>query len=369
MERDDPLAPASRGTRMISTMDAYLDLLDEAVGWINSDDLLEARNDAMREFLEVCGDGNTQEGGGQTHSVLDLPFSAADQAMVSDFLAGDSDTFQAEMSLSVATGEICIRMAIHRESGDGFSVVIQDLTESRRWMARALRGERLRVVGALGEGLIHDLNNVMGSMIGAADYLAEATADDETREFMHTVIDGTRSRGQILKSLYQFLHDQRVSRVRVNMRSLIDDIENIFRKTALQANIGFEMTYADELPDVRIVPEHVLHAVLSIFGHSIESEAGPITVEITSTTLGQEGGPSRPHVVMRILDHGQDWSIGEFDRWHELDSFCIDAGTQSLLLAVTALHVHGGQVEAGREPDGRRHISLYLPCLPARVQD
>ena len=266
-------------------METYLDLLDEAVGWISENGLLEARNEAMRKFLGVCGDGKDPAEAAQGCPVLDLPFRAADRAIVSDFLAGDSDCFQAEMGMTLATGEACIRMALHREPSGGLSMVVQDLTEPRRWMARALRGERLRVVGALGEGLIHDLNNVMGSMIGVADYLTESEADDETREFMHTVVDGTRSRAQILRSLYQFLHDQRVARVRINMRSVIGDLENIFRKTALQAGIDFEIIHAEELPDVHIVPEHVMHAALSIFVQSVESKAGPISIEITTATL------------------------------------------------------------------------------------
>jgi len=341
-------------------MDAYLDLLDEGVGWLGSDDQLQARNDAMQRFLESCG-------AARECRLSDIPLRSEGAALVQAFLDGDSGSLQEELTLDLATGVAEVRLSMRREPNGGCWVVVQDLTQPRQWMARALRADRLRVVGALGEGLLHDLNNVMGSLIGVADCMTEVESDDEASAFLHTVMEGTRTRGQILTSLYQFLHDQRVARTRVSAGVLIDDIENIFGKTALHAGVDFHVTRSDDLPDVRVVREHVVHAVLSVLASSLASDQGPIDVEIQRRSLPAEGGPTRSYVMIRILDHGDEWSVGDYERWHEGESFNIDLGAQSLLTAVASVHVHGGRVEAGQGSDGRRCLSIYLPALAVRA--
>lgn len=348
-------------------MPAYLDLLNEAVGQLSSDGVLVACNDAMRRFLDSLGRASDSADGEPSCCLLDLPFDFHDRETLTEFLNSDLDRFESEFSLSHAGTETCVRLALQRDSDGGYWVVVENLTESRRWMARALRLERLRVIGALGEGLIHDLNNVMGSMMGLADYLAESPSDAESLGFLRTVVEGTRSRGRILKSIYRFIHDQKVARERVSMQGLANDIGDVFRKTALQAKIEFELSCADDLPDVRIVREHVMHVVFSVLVQVVEANTGPIVIEIDRTTIEQDGGPTRPYVVLRILDHGPDWPLEELKRWPLRESYAIEPAIESLLLAVAAVHVHGGMVEAGREPDGRRWISLSLPCLPPRA--
>ncbi len=113
----------------------------------------------------------------------------------------------------------------------GILVVGTDVTEKKRLESQLYRSQRLESIGTLASGLAHDLNNVLAPIMMAVHFLKEEAKDERTRTWVQTLEACSQRGANIVKQVLMFARGEEGTRVPLQPKHLITEIERITRET------------------------------------------------------------------------------------------------------------------------------------------
>ncbi len=82
--------------------------------------------------------------------------------------------------------------------------VARDLTEKKQMEAELLHAERLRALGVTASGVAHQINNVLGSVVGQADLLRLQLSDRASQEQLETIIRAAQDGVEAVRRIQRF---------------------------------------------------------------------------------------------------------------------------------------------------------------------
>lgn len=111
-------------------------------------------------------------------------------------------------------------------------VVARDITDSKRAEARLLEGQKMEAVGQLTGGLAHDFNNILTVVLGNAEMLEIALADDGRLRPLAEMITQSAQRGaELTHRLLAFARQQPLNPEIVDVNSLVRGLQDLLRRT------------------------------------------------------------------------------------------------------------------------------------------
>lgn len=218
---------------------------------------------------------------------------------------------------------------------------------ARRWRARANAAERVEALGAIAEGLDHEIRNPLNAVVLALQYLGRKQPDDEGRAVVETAV---REAERIGATLREFARFTRVSRLEI-------------REVALCRRLR-------ERAEARGVPVDVDGEVVARVDPARIDEAFDAVLDL----LARCAAPgTRPR--LRIGSAGDEWRLeGQADA-EGLDAAALDrlfhpylrTGEcdvgRGLALARAILQSHGGGLHAERK-GSRLLLRGHAPKTP-----
>lgn len=139
-----------------------------------------------------------------------------------------------------------------------------DVAESAEGEVRvevARRASHLRNVAEILPGIIHDLNNPLGVVVGHADLLADCEDLAEVEESVSPIRDAVTRCGGLLRGLLELVEPHDPGHPGADLRRVVEELLPLTRKT--MERVGVEL--AAELPvgDVRVgMPEPEVRELL-----------------------------------------------------------------------------------------------------------
>lgn len=97
-----------------------------------------------------------------------------------------------------------------------FEYILRDITDRKQLEAQLMRLERIELLGQLASGVVHDVNNLLLSVVLNAGLLG-ASADRETRERAEVIQQGAERGAALLRRILMFARggDQTLTRLQV----------------------------------------------------------------------------------------------------------------------------------------------------------
>ena len=127
----------------------------------------------------------------------------------------------------------CIRYAIERKRAE----------ERERQLHLQLEiSNRLASVGVMVEGIAHEINNPLVSVIGFAEMLMQDDIPENAREAVKTISDGAQRVAGIVKNLLTFAQQQKLERTYINVNNII------------QATLAMR-AYPMEISDIKVTTQ------------------------------------------------------------------------------------------------------------------
>lgn len=345
----------------------YKDLLLDAVGFVAPDGAISPENRAMQILLRRLQMMQLPA------NLLQLPRTPDEQEELRAFLRSERPRWEAAWCLPAAGDELYLRLRL-QASGDpvGHWVVMRDETLERKTQARANRLDRLRHIGQMGEGIVHDLNNLLGAVMGLADHMRGETGDAELQRFLHEMVRGTQQRAQILRSVHQVLRAGRRGVERSSLSGLLGDAVEVFKKTAMHQDRSFELELAEDLPDVRAVPDDVMHYCLFFLSRALQTGEGAIRLVVDEAPgpgalrrncgrlrIFEDGDPAEARGLMELLAQDSP-GFGAMGRYQLEDEVV------AVFSVILRLRLHGAEFELESTEGGRVVWALYLPAAARR---
>lgn len=240
------------------------------------------------------------------------------------------------------------------------TMVIKDLTETRRMEQQMQRNEKMSAMGELAAGVAHEIRNPLNaiSMI-AQRFEKEFVPKKDVREY--TVLTGVLKRESvringIIRQFLRFARPKAITPERMNAVQFIENLSAIFRSQSKQNNVVFTATSEDV--SLLIDGEQMTQACLNLLQNALDA-----TPSGGAISLGLHRIDDR--LEISIADTGEGIPDGKREKIFDLYYTTKSNGT-GMGLAITQQIVaqHSGSIRLDtNNPSG----SVFTITLPSET--
>ena len=161
--------------------------------------------------------------------------------------------------------------------------------EKRRLEERLVRAEKMEALGMLAGGVAHDLNNVLGILVGYSELLAEdIDKESPLRPHVEYIKQGCERAAAIVQDLLTLARRGVQTREIVDLNSIIDEFLNSpeFQKIcSFHPNVSIETTLASRLLNIKGSPVHLRKTIMNLISNA--AEAMPAGGQLVLSTNNQ----------------------------------------------------------------------------------
>jgi len=184
-----------------------------------------------------------------------------------------------------------------------YNDLTQTLADLKQAQEQLLRTEKLRSIGELAAGVAHDINNVLGIILGHAQLLLEAGTDPPTHEGLHAIEQAARDGARTVERVQDFVRAKRVEGFKpIDLNAVVHELAQI-TETRLKQEAEFRDVHvelkriAGRIEPIEADERELREALTNIVFNAIDAmpRGGTLTIE-----TGQTGR----RVFVRIEDTG-----------------------------------------------------------------
>lgn len=249
-----------------------------------------------------------------------------------------------------------------------------ELEERNAALERALiESHKMRLVGVLAAGVVHDLNNILAVIVGYSDLTALLASDDP--ELLDTVqhIRGAGERARkILRQILDFSRDHRRALSECKLGDIVDECLDLLRASVLKdITVNWQKPEAEAavLADATQMYQMLLNLCVNA-GQAME-EGGELCITVSDSEWPEpiDGNGHGPVVCLEVADTGPGMEQAVLDRLFEpLFTTRCDKGGSGIGLMVVQRIVrnHGGQISVDSRPGRGTTFRVYLPAHLSR---
>ncbi len=187
-------------------------------------------------------------------------------------------------------------------------LIIEDHTETRRLQEHLIQSEKLSAIGQLIAGVAHELNNPLASVLGFADFLAEAgDTPANLAEPLRVIQQEAQRAASIVKNLLTFARKQERERQRMPVRTIIERTVALLKNQLLGLKVEMVLAVDAGLPEIEGNVNQLQQVFLNLANNAAQAIAatgkpGTVTVRARRWLEGvavdvSDDGPGVPEAL------------------------------------------------------------------------
>lgn len=242
--------------------------------------------------------------------------------------------------------------------------VLADITEALAAQRGRLQAQKLESLGRMIAGITHELNNLLGPILGYAQLLQRRAAQPQN-ELKQIEEAAQKARG-ILDSMLRFARQTKPQKRYQDLGEIVDSTIELISGRAKRHNIEIIVERPGRLPWTRVDENHITQLFLNLLNNAIEA-------------AGDRGGRVRIDVIpqgmwLQVIVRDDCGGIDEAILPHLFDPFfsgrADGRGTgMGLATCFGIVADHGGSIDAGNatledKPGARFEIMLPVRRRP-----
>jgi PAS domain S-box-containing protein len=263
---------------------------------------------------------------------------------------------------------------------------IRDNTERKKLEEQLSRAQKMEALGTLAGGVAHDLNNVLGVLVGYSELLKQVLPEKGVAaEYAKNILESSVRATAIIQDLLTMARrGVAVSQV-VNLNKLIADslktpeFENLLRS---HPNVRISNELENDLFNIKGSPVHLIKTIMNLVLNAAESITGEGNVSIKTKNRyldqpihGYDTMAEGDYTVLIVSDTGSGISVNDIDKIFEpfYTKKVMGRSGTGLGLAVVwgTVKDHHGYIDVqSRENEGST-FTLYFPVTreePAQAE-
>ncbi|WP_404296235.1 PAS domain S-box protein [Halomonas sp.] len=263
---------------------------------------------------------------------------------------------------------------------EGLAVYFRTVTERKRLEAQLQEAQRMEAIGHLTGGMAHDFNNLLTVMMGNADLLGEALAEDtQLAPLVQAVAESAQRGADLTQRLLAFARRQALAPQPTDINRLIHGLTELLSRT-LGEQIELRFHPGQGLWSANIDPSQLESAILnlSINARDAMPEGGHLTIETRNVSLSAQYADEYlelapgDYICIAVSDTGT--GIPEAIRERVFEPFFTTKekgrGTGlGLSMVFGFLKQSAGHVNLYSEEGEGTTIKLYLPRIQQAVSE
>ncbi len=199
------------------------------------------------------------------------------------------------------------------DGGQGFVLVMRDITQRREAEAQLYQAQRMEAVGQLTAGVAHDFNNLLQAQLGALELLIDEVQDrPRALDFAAMALAASESGARLTHSLLAFSRQQVLEPRAIEVPALLAQLTRILSRT-LGPRIALQLDVEPDLPPVFADAAQLEAALLnlSINARDAMLEGGRLGIEARcaeATSDAPDGLAPGRHIRLTVSDDGMGMS-------------------------------------------------------------
>lgn len=272
---------------------------------------------------------------------------------------------------------------------NGIVVTSRDITErkeaeqERRQLTERLhRAEKMELLGTLAGGVAHDLNNVLGVLVGYSELLLlSMPGDSPLKKHVRSILNSSEKAAAIIQDLLTLARrGVAVSEV-VNLNEVIDDYLQSpeFEKLQLyHPHVTIKSRMKKNLLNIKGSPVHLGKTVMNLVSNATEaiSVKGLVNIRTTSRYLdkpvrGYDDVREGDYVILTVSDNGEGISAADQEKIFEpfYTKKTMGRSGTGLGLAVVwgTVKDHDGYIDVQSEKGKGSSFTVYFPATREKL--
>lgn len=221
------------------------------------------------------------------------------------------------------------------------------------------QSQKMETLGKLASGIAHDMNNVLGAILGLASAHLEIQPEGSpTHHAFHTIAQAATRGGKVLKSLLGFARKYPVEERELDLNAMLREQVQLLARTTF-SKVHLTLDLAPDLLAIHGDESSLTNAVMNICVNAVEAMPDSGALTIRTRTLD-------PHwVEVQLQDTGIGMSSEVLER--ALDPFFttkeVGKGTGlGLSLAYRTVKAHQGEMDIQSVPERGTCVTLRFPA-------
>ena len=251
--------------------------------------------------------------------------------------------------------------------------LVRDITEFRRTEEerrllelQIQKAQKLESLGSLAGGMAHDMNNVLGAILGIASIHQETSPPDSPLQRAMDIIIKACLRGRTLvQGLLSFARKGLVEQQVLDLNSLVKDGVALLEHTTFR-RIQLEIDLAEDLRPIQGDPSALSHVIMNLCVNAVDAMESGGTLRLATWNEPPDA------LVLEVADNGCGMSKEVLER--AFDPFFTTKaqgkGTGlGLPIVYNTIKAHGGTLDVESTPGAGTTIRIHLPaCDPVREE-
>jgi len=250
--------------------------------------------------------------------------------------------------------------------------IITDVTKRREaegqqqlLQAQLHQAQKLESLGSLAGGVAHDMNNVLGAILGLASAHVESQpAGSPAQRAFGTIIKAAERGGNMLRGLLSFARQNSAEQQDLDLNAIMREEVRLLERTTL-SKVRLTMDLDPDLHLIQGEPGALTHAIMNLCVNAVDAMPENGTLTLRTRDL-----PGR-WVEVQVQDTGTGMPKEVLDR--ALDPFFttkeVGKGTGlGLSIVYSTVKTHQGEMELRSEPGQGTCVILRFPASAGLAQ-
>ena len=230
--------------------------------------------------------------------------------------------------------------------------------QRRKLEAELFQTQKMESLGSLAGGVAHDINNVLGAILGLASANLEIQpAGTPVHRAFETISKAATRGGEMVKRLLRFARQNASELVILDVNALLQEQVHLLERTTL-AKVRLELDLADDLGSMRGDASALAHAIMNLCVNAVDAMPANGTLMLRTRNLGSDW------LEIQVEDTGRGMPKEILDR--ALDPFFTtkEQGTGlGLAIVYSTVKAHGGRLEIQSQPGQGTCVRLQFPAF------
>jgi len=244
--------------------------------------------------------------------------------------------------------------------------VVEDLTERKRLERSLGQAQKMDSLGSLAGGVAHDMNNILGAVMGLASSIRISAHDNsELAEDMDAMVKACERGRNLVRGLLDFARQDLPESKVFSLNTVINELTSLLRRS-MPSGIRLVTDLQPDLAHVNGDPGALARALMNLCANSLDAMDGQGTLTIGTRNVGKHT------VEFTVEDTGCGMSKEILDK--ALDPFFTTKqkgkGTGlGLPIVYGAVKAHRGQLELDSVPGKGTQIVARFPASEQLLPD
>jgi PAS domain S-box-containing protein len=290
------------------------------------------------------------------------------QGLIAQIIAGNVKEFEsAFLAKSGRVFPIAVRVRpVEWQGGTAIVGVASDMSERMRAESQLVQSQRLRVLGEMAAGVVHDINNTLTAALGPIELILASSPDQKTKELLPGVQQALLDGAHTVRRIQDFARQTQSGQtefLRTDLTALARDVVDFIRPRwqthSRQQGIAIDVTVRGR-DGIEVLgnPAELREMITNIVNNAIDAMPNGGAVDLT---IEQR----RSNVILRIADTGEGMPAEVVRRI--FDPFFTTKGAHGSGLGLSVVYGivgrHQGEIAVDSAPGIGTTFSLTFPRI------